>query len=99
VTVTFLVYEGAAESGGLAWMGQKMKAGQLLYGDNAAGALVQENEEDEEDLRREMIRLALQASRTKLWATWSTCSPIRINALEWRRLLARPAARRPRRRD
>ena len=41
-------------------MGQKMKAGQLLYGDNAAGALVDENEEDEEDLRREMIRLALQ---------------------------------------
>jgi len=60
VTTTFLVYEGTAEAGGLAWMGQKMKAGQLLYGDNAAGALVSENEDDDEDLRREMIRLALQ---------------------------------------
>ena len=60
VTTTFLVYEGAAEAGGLAWMGQKMKAGQLLYGDNAAGALVDENEDDDEDMRREMIRLALQ---------------------------------------
>ena len=38
-------------------MGQKMKAAMLLYGDNAAGALVDNDGED--DLAREMIRRAL----------------------------------------
>ncbi len=37
-----------------------MKAGMVMYGDNAAGALVDETGEDEDDLRREMIRHALQ---------------------------------------
>ncbi len=60
VTTTFLVYAGAAEDAGLNWMGQKMKAGMILYGDSAAGALIDETEEEEEDLRREMIRQALQ---------------------------------------
>jgi hypothetical protein len=60
VTMTFLVYAGTAEAAGLAWMGAKMKAGMVMYGDNAAGALVDETDEDEDDLRREMIRQALQ---------------------------------------
>jgi hypothetical protein len=60
VTTTFLVYAGTAEAAGLAWMGAKMKAGMVMYGDNAAGALVDETDEDEDDLRREMIRHALQ---------------------------------------
>ena len=60
VTTTFPVYNGTAEAAGLAWMGAKMKAGMVMYGDNAAGALVDESEEDEDDLRREMIRHALQ---------------------------------------
>ncbi len=60
VTTTFLVYAGTAEAAGLAWMGAKMKAGLVMYGDNAAGALVDETDEDEEDFRREMIRHALQ---------------------------------------
>jgi hypothetical protein len=60
VTTTFLVYAGTAEAAGLAWMGAKMKAGMVMYGDNATGALVDETDEDEEDLRREMIRHALQ---------------------------------------
>jgi hypothetical protein len=60
VTTTFLVYAGTAEAAGLAWMGAKMKAGMVMYGDNAAGALVDETEEEEDDLRREMIRQALQ---------------------------------------
>ncbi len=60
VTTTFLVYAGTAEAAGLAWMGAKMKAGMVMYGDNAAGALVDETDGDEDDLRREMIRHALQ---------------------------------------
>jgi hypothetical protein len=40
-------------------MGSKMKAGMILYGDNAAGALVEETEESEEDFRREMIKQAI----------------------------------------
>jgi hypothetical protein len=60
VTTTFLVYAGTAEAAGLNWMGQKMKAGMILYGDNAAGALIDQTEEEEEDLRWEMIQQALQ---------------------------------------
>ena len=37
-----------------------MKAGKVVYGDNMAGALVDETDEDEKDFRREMIRHALQ---------------------------------------
>ena len=38
-------------------MGQKMKSAMLLYGDNAAGALI---ESDDDDLSREMMRRALE---------------------------------------
>jgi len=59
VTTAFLVYSGTTEEAGLEWMGSKMKAGMILYGDNAAGALVEETEETDEDFRREMIKKAI----------------------------------------
>lgn len=58
VTTTFLVYAKTAEDAGLAWIDAKMKAGMVMYGDNAAGALVDKTDEDDDDLRREMIRHA-----------------------------------------
>jgi hypothetical protein len=57
VTTTFLAYDEAVEAALLDLMGEKMKAAMLLYGDNAAGALVDSDGED--DLAREMIRRAL----------------------------------------
>jgi hypothetical protein len=57
VTTTFLAYDAAVETALLDLMGEKMKAAMLLYGDNAAGALVDSDGED--DLAREMIRRAL----------------------------------------
>jgi len=57
VTTTFLAYDAAVEAALLDLMGEKMKAAMLLYGDNAAGALVDSDGED--DLAREMIRRAL----------------------------------------
>ena len=76
VTTTFLVYAGTTEAASLAWMGAKMKAGMVMYGDNAAGALVDETDEDEDDLRREMIRHALQGKSYEALGRWSRCSPI-----------------------
>jgi hypothetical protein len=58
VTTTFLAYQDAIESTLLSLMGAKMKAAQLLYGDNAAGALVDNDGDD--DLAREVIRQALE---------------------------------------
>jgi len=46
VKALFSVYEGAMESLALALMGQKMKAAQLLYGDEVGGAIVPESEGD-----------------------------------------------------
>lgn len=60
VTTTFLAYDAAVEAALLDLMGQKMKAAMLLYGDNAAGALVDSDGED--DLAREMIRRALNGT-------------------------------------
>ena len=57
VTTTFLAYDAAVEAALLDLMGEKMKAAMLLYGDNAAGALVDSDGED--DLAREMVRRAL----------------------------------------
>lgn len=57
VTTTFLAYDGALEAALLDNMGAKMKSAMLLYGDNAAGALVDSDGED--DVAREMIRRAL----------------------------------------
>lgn len=56
VTTTFLAYADTAEEGILQLMGQKMKHGMLLYGDDAAGALI---ESDEEDVARAMIKRAM----------------------------------------
>jgi hypothetical protein len=57
VTTTFLAYRGAMEAQLLDLMGDKMKAAMLLYGDDAAGALV--DTDTDEDLARELIRRAL----------------------------------------
>ncbi len=46
VKALFSVYEGAMESVALALMGRKMKAAQLLYGDEVGGAIVPESEGD-----------------------------------------------------
>ncbi len=46
VKAVFSVYSGAMESIALALMGKKMKAAQLLYGDEVGGAIVPEDEGD-----------------------------------------------------
>ena len=46
VKVVYAVYAGAMESKALALMGRKMKAAQLLYGDEVGGAIVPEESGD-----------------------------------------------------
>jgi len=46
VKALFSVYEGSMEARALALMGAKMKAGQLLYGDEVGGAIVPEDDGD-----------------------------------------------------
>jgi hypothetical protein len=46
VKAIFTVYDGAMEADALALMGQKMKAAQLLYGDEVGGAIVPESGDD-----------------------------------------------------
>ena len=58
--LAFIALRVSTQPGTPTWMGVKMKAGMVIYGDNAAGALVDETDEDDDDLRREMIRHALQ---------------------------------------
>ncbi|MEW5869085.1 MAG: DUF6094 domain-containing protein [Chloroflexota bacterium] len=57
VQVDFLTYTGTVEERVLDRMGRKMKAAQLLYGKEAAGVLV---EADDDDVQRQVIRDALQ---------------------------------------
>jgi hypothetical protein len=56
VKAVFAIYNGAMEARALALMGQKMKAGQTLYGDEVGGAIVPE---DEGDLLLKLAREAL----------------------------------------
>jgi hypothetical protein len=81
VTTTFLAYSKTVEESLLEIMGEKMKAAMLLYGDDAAGALI-ENDGDE-DLAREMIKRALtgksiecagEMSGRSLFGSPQTCS-------------------------
>ncbi len=58
VEVSFLAYEGTVEAQLLDYMGEKMKHALLLYGDNAAGALVDSGGDD--DFAREAVRRALE---------------------------------------
>jgi hypothetical protein len=46
VKVLFAVYDGSMEAKALALMGRKMKAAQLLYGDEVGGAIVPEASDD-----------------------------------------------------
>jgi len=46
VEIAYAVYEGTIEERALALMGRKMAAAQTLYGDEAAGAIVDESEGD-----------------------------------------------------
>jgi hypothetical protein len=57
VNVTFLAYTDTMEQTILQRMGQKMKYAQLLYGKEAAGVLV---ETDNDDIQREIINAALE---------------------------------------
>ena len=57
VSTSFLAYNETMEAHLLDLMGKKMKAAMLLYGDSAAGALI---ETDTDDLAREIIRKALE---------------------------------------
>ena len=52
----FAIYNNTMEARALALMGQKMKAGQTLYGDEVGGAIVPE---DEGDLLLKLAREAL----------------------------------------
>lgn len=56
VKAVFAIYNNAMEARALALMGQKMKAGQTLYGDEVGGAIVPE---DEGDLLLKLAREAL----------------------------------------
>jgi superfamily II DNA or RNA helicase len=56
VKAVFAIYNGTMEARALALMGRKMKAGQMLYGDEVGGAIVPE---DEGDLLLKLAREAL----------------------------------------
>lgn len=62
VHVTFNAYKGTMEAAALALMGTKMKFAQMLYGDNAAGTLVDESDETDDDIQREMMRRAVEGA-------------------------------------
>ena len=57
VQIDFLAYQNTIEERILSRMGRKMKAAQTLYGKEAAGVLV---EADDDDIQRQLIREALQ---------------------------------------
>jgi len=59
VKAIFSVYSEAMEARALALMGQKMKAAQLLYGDEVGGAIV---EQDEGDILMKLAREALESA-------------------------------------
>ncbi len=59
VRALFSIYEGTMESRALALMGAKMKAAQLLYGDEVGGAIVPE---EEGDLLTELAREVLNGA-------------------------------------
>ncbi len=59
VKAIFSVYSEAMEAKALALMGQKMKAAQLLYGDEVGGAIVQE---DDGDVLMKLAREALESA-------------------------------------
>jgi hypothetical protein len=59
VKAIFSVYSEAMEARALALMGQKMKAAQLLYGNEVGGAIVQE---DEGDMLMKLAREALESA-------------------------------------
>ncbi|MBV6394124.1 MAG: hypothetical protein KPEEDBHJ_03372 [Anaerolineales bacterium] len=59
VKAIFSVYSEAMEARALALMGRKMKAAQLLYGDEVGGAIV---EEDEGDILMKLAREALESA-------------------------------------
>jgi hypothetical protein len=59
VKAIFSVYSEAMEARALALMGQKMKAAQLLYGDEVGGAIV---EEDDGDILMKLAREALESA-------------------------------------
>ena len=59
VKAVFSVYHGAMESQALALIGAKMKAAQLLYGDEVGGAIVPE---DDGDILMKLAREALEAA-------------------------------------
>jgi helicase-like protein len=59
VKAIFSVYNGAMEARALALMGQKMKAAQLLYGEEVGGAIVPE---DDSDILMKLAREALETA-------------------------------------
>jgi hypothetical protein len=59
VKAIYSVYSEAMEARALALMGQKMKAAQLLYGDNVGGAIVPE---EESDILMKLAREALDSA-------------------------------------
>ena len=60
VKVVYAVYRGTREEVALALMGQKLKAALLLYGDNAASAITEENDDGDflTELAEYLIRLS-----------------------------------------
>ncbi len=60
VHVSFYAYQGTMEAAALALMGTKMKFAMMLYGDNAAGTLIDETDETDDDIQREMMRRAVE---------------------------------------
>lgn len=58
VKAVFVVYKGTLEEKALALMGKKMRAAQLLYGDEVAGAITDDNEND--DILTELAKAVLK---------------------------------------
>jgi hypothetical protein len=64
VKAVFVVYQNTLEAQALALMGRKMRAAQLLFGDEVGGALVQV---EEGDFLSELVREVLRGSRLDDW--------------------------------
>jgi hypothetical protein len=82
VKVVFAVYAGSMEAKALALMGRKMKAAQLLYGDEVGGAIVPEDSGDFlTELAREVLAGAALPDLQTLFADDSPTSEAAIGSM------------------
>ena len=107
VKVVYVVYENTMEAQALALMGRKMKAAQLLYGDEVGGAIVPEDDGDFlTELAREVLRGAKLPDLKTLFAEEGEVSssalgcPMAVSPrlVTWAELAKTVGVQRPRRR-